>query len=214
MCEHDLDWCLEDLAIGNIRGGSNLDWLKQQGIDAVVCAIPILPHPIEVYTQKGFSLFHIPIDDDPGVDISKWFDDVTYFIMAHRLVKRKVFIHCHAGISRSTTLACAYIMNLFRCNDVKAIYWVRDKRPCTNMNSGFLRQLKQYATLFTDPPLIGSSHGTQSSAQSTTPNQPVVAFPKQKQNQTQTQPQKINTLAQQEQPSIIIPPPPVRTVHS
>lgn len=145
MCSNDFDWVLNDLAVGNVIAGSQLDRLKAAKFSAIVCVIPDLPHPAEFYKEKGFSLFHIPIDDHPSVDISKWFDDVTAFILLHRQKNQKVFIHCHAGISRSTTLTAAYIMNLFRCNDAKAVYWVRMKRPCTNMNSGFLRQLKTYA---------------------------------------------------------------------
>ena len=145
MCEHAYNFILDDLVVGNILFGSDLELLKRMGIDVVVCVVPELPQPLEKYKEKGISLFHIPIDDSPHVDIEKWFDDVSHFIMMHRLMGRKTLVHCHAGISRSTTIACAYLMNLFLCNDVKAIYWMRSKRPCTNMNGGFLRQLKNYA---------------------------------------------------------------------
>ena len=151
MCDADYDWVLDDLALGNIITGSNLDNLRAINIDAIVCALPTPPHPVKTYTDKGFSLFHLPIDDSPDVDIEKWFDDVVYFIMAHRLMNRKVLVHCHAGVSRSATLVCAFLMNLFRCDDVKAIYWVRDKRSCININSGFLKQLRHYAQTITRP---------------------------------------------------------------
>lgn len=144
MCDEDYNWILNDVAVGNIRVGANLAYLKNEDIMAVVCAIPVLPHPVETYHEHGFSLMHIPIDDAPDVDIERWFDDVSDFIMVNRLLKRKVLVHCHAGMSRSVSLACAFLMNLFGCDDVKALYWIRDKRPCINVNPGFLRQLASY----------------------------------------------------------------------
>jgi protein-tyrosine phosphatase len=144
ICKYDYDWILDDLAVGNIVAGSNLDNLLNHGINVVICAIPTLPLPIEKYKQKGIILLHIPIDDAPEVNIEKWFDHVSDFIMTNRLMGRKVLVHCHAGMSRSTTLACSYIMNLLKWDEVKALYWMRDNRPCTNINPGFLRQLAHY----------------------------------------------------------------------
>jgi protein-tyrosine phosphatase len=145
MCDSDYNWILNDIAVGNVRAGRNLTELQSVGISVIVCAIPDLPYPIETYKKNGFSLFHIPIDDAPDVDIEKWFDDVSDFIMANRLMQKKILVHCHAGMSRSVSLTCAFLMNLFRCNDVKALYWIRDKRPCVAVNPGFLRQLASYS---------------------------------------------------------------------
>lgn len=145
MCEQDLNWVFNDLAVGNIRAGADLVRLQALGFSAVVCAIPELPIPIDEYKTRKFSLFHIPIDDHPQVDIQRWFNDVVRFIMNNHNNGIKTFVHCHAGISRSTTLCVAFVMNLFKCNDVRAIFWVKSKRPCTNINPGFLKQLKEYA---------------------------------------------------------------------
>lgn len=145
MCDSDFNWILNDVAVGNIRAGRNLTDLKMNGFSAIVCVIPNLPYPVETYRKNGFSLFHIPIDDSPDVDIEKWFDDASDFIMANRLMQKKILVHCHAGMSRSVSLTCAFLMNLFRCNDIKALYWIRDKRPCIAVNSGFLRQLASYS---------------------------------------------------------------------
>lgn len=148
MCENDYDWILDDLAVGNINAGSKLDYLLTQNITVIVCAIPTLPVPMEAYKKRGFSLLHIPIDDSPQVNIEKWFDDVSAFIMAHRLMGRKTLVHCHAGMSRSVSLTAAYLMNLFFCDDIKALYFIKNKRPCCMPNHGFLRQLNQYGEQF------------------------------------------------------------------
>jgi hypothetical protein len=143
-CESDYNWIISDIAVGNIKAGSNLAGLKAEGITCIVCAIPQLPHPVDTYHDQGFSLFHLPIDDSPDVQIERWFDEVSDFIMINRLMKRKVLVHCHAGMSRSVALTCAFLMNLCSCDDIKALHWIRDKRPCINVNPGFLKQLSDY----------------------------------------------------------------------
>lgn len=144
MCDHDYDWILNDVAVGNIRAGSDLDHLRTQGISVIICAIPILPRSIEDYKKYGMSLLHIPIDDAPEVDIERWFDGSSDFIMSNRLMNRKILVHCHAGMSRSVSIVCAFLINLFRCDYVRCLYWIREKRPCIAVNPGFMRQLASY----------------------------------------------------------------------
>ena len=148
LCEHDYNWILDGIAVGNIKAGSDFDHLKSQGISVIICAIPQLPRPMEDYKKYGITLLHIPVDDSPEVDIGRWFDSVSEFIMAHRLMNRKVLVHCHAGMSRSVSLVCAFLINLFCCNHVRALYWIRERRPCINVNPGFLRQLETYGRKF------------------------------------------------------------------
>ena len=143
-CTENLNWILNDLAVGNINAGSNLDELLKNHISAIVCALPFLPLPVETYKLKGIIVLHIPIDDAPEVNIERWFDEVSDFIMINRLMNRKVLVHCHAGISRSATLACSYLMNLLKWDEIKALKWVKDSRACTSPNPGFIRQLIHY----------------------------------------------------------------------
>jgi dual specificity phosphatase 12 len=65
-----------------------------------------------------------------------------------------VLVHCAAGVSRSATIVCAYLMmesNLcakkgiikgnLQCNIVVAVELLRAKRPCICPNQGFRQQL-------------------------------------------------------------------------
>jgi protein-tyrosine phosphatase len=148
MCEHDFNWILDDVAVGNVYAGKNLDGLTALGISVIVCALPTLPLPAETYKAKGFSLLHIPVDDSPQVNLFQWFDYVSEFIMAHRLLGRKVLVHCYAGMSRSVSLVAAYLINFFYWDSIRALYWIRDRRPCVSVNSGFLKQLGEYGSKF------------------------------------------------------------------
>lgn len=55
-----------------------------------------------------------------------------------------VFIHCAGGISRSTTCAIAFLMKEYNWGFGKTLEFVRSKKPNTNPNFGFVRQLISY----------------------------------------------------------------------
>ena len=62
--------------------------------------------------------------------------------------KGPVYVHCHAGISRSPSLVIAYIMKYHQppCGRsmAAALEFVRSKRGCVDPNPGFVIQLKDY----------------------------------------------------------------------
>ena len=144
MCTDNLNWILEDIAIGDIYAGTNLQQLQSLGISAVVCALTNLPVPIQTYSQYGITLLHVPIDDSPQVNIEQWFSKTSNFIMNQRMLSKKILIHCYAGRSRSVSITAAFLMDLLHYDDVKALYWIRARRPCVMVNPGFLKQLAKY----------------------------------------------------------------------
>lgn len=56
----------------------------------------------------------------------------------------RVFIHCLAGISRSPSLAIAYIMRYLNLSVDEAYQYVKQRRPKISPNFNFLGQLYQY----------------------------------------------------------------------
>jgi protein-tyrosine phosphatase len=49
------------------------------------------------------------------------------------------------GISRSATIVCAYLIATMRMTADEALAAVREKRGIVSPNTGFLRQLEEYA---------------------------------------------------------------------
>lgn len=154
-CQHDYDWIIERLAVGNVYVGRDLDYLKEHNFTAVVCCIPQLPHPPAEYQKRNISLLHIPIDDHPQVNISKWFDIAIDFIHTHQCLQRQVLVHCHAGMSRSVTIVTSYIIWKHAWNHIQALQMVRKQRPCILVNPGFIYQLETWAKFIQTHPKPG-----------------------------------------------------------
>lgn len=83
------------------------------------------------------------LNDTPGTDLSKIFEESIGFIKSALDVKgNKVLVHCRAGISRSVTIICAYLIATKRITAKRALKLVRKKRPRANPNYGFWKQLR------------------------------------------------------------------------
>ncbi|KAL5507689.1 hypothetical protein ACEPAH_5307 [Sanghuangporus vaninii] len=56
--------------------------------------------------------------------------------------KHRVLVHCVMGISRSTTVVCAYLMATRHLSFPSALMFIRKRRPRVHPNYGFRRQLQ------------------------------------------------------------------------
>ncbi|CAJ0632025.1 8630_t:CDS:2, partial [Entrophospora sp. SA101] len=82
--------------------------------------------------------------DDPKSNISKYFNQCIEFIEKAKESNGRVYVHCYAGISRSTTVVIAYLMYSCRFSLKKALNLVREKHKIVRPNSGFIRQLEKF----------------------------------------------------------------------
>lgn len=59
---------------------------------------------------------------------------------------RNVFVHCHAGMNRSATLAAAYISRKFRIPIERVVDTMGRQRPCIMTNNSYKEQLAKFAS--------------------------------------------------------------------
>ena len=89
-----------------------------------------------------------PIADDfaapPSLD---WLDATARLLCAWRKAGRTVLVHCAAGISRSPTVAAAYLMNKYRWGAAEALALVKTARPVIDPNGGLRDLLVRYESL-------------------------------------------------------------------
>jgi len=93
---------------------------------------------------KNFQYLNIELLDEPSTMIKHHFRVTNEFILNAISNKGNVLIHCNAGISRSCTLAIAYIMWSQRKSYFDAFEVVKQARPGCRPNDGFMRQLREY----------------------------------------------------------------------
>jgi protein-tyrosine phosphatase len=101
-----MDKIVDKLYLGDIRAAANLFLLKSHGITHVLQVLaglnPCFP------SELSYKV--IPVMDVPWENLGKHFKNSNRFIKEAISRGGGVFIHCYAGISRSVTIAIAYLM--------------------------------------------------------------------------------------------------------
>jgi protein-tyrosine phosphatase len=143
--------------LGNWNDANDLKFLEANNIK---CVISVCDHikptgTLEGYHRLGIWHLVVAIFDTELSNIGNKLVDITNVIGRHYdpAQNEGILVHCMAGISRSTTIVCAY---LIRCNypvTIKAdvenyvdavIRFVRSRRPIIEPNQGFRMQLYNF----------------------------------------------------------------------
>ena len=110
MSDYPLTWVTENIVVGRAPMSYNdLDYLRNQGIKAIVNLCGEFSDLHELEEQAGFEVFWLPTADEtaPSLDAMEkgleWLDEAVY-------LGKKVFIHCRHGIGRTGTFVTAYLL--------------------------------------------------------------------------------------------------------
>lgn len=126
------------LYISDYETALDINYLNKLGIRKIVSVGVELKCP-----HKTIEYIHIPIMDEPSVNIKKYFDLSNGFIAKH-LPNEPVLVHCQMGISRSATIVLAFLMYFYGLDLRCAFTLLKHRRRIINPNYGFREQLKQY----------------------------------------------------------------------
>nr|XP_032808061.1 dual specificity protein phosphatase 1 [Petromyzon marinus] len=128
------------LYLGSAYHASRRELLDAIGITALLNVSADLPNHFEgLFTYKS-----IPVEDNHKADIGAWFLEAIDFIDSTRRGGGRVFVHCHAGVSRSATICLAYLMKTRRLRLDEAFEFVRQRRSVISPNFNFLGQLQSF----------------------------------------------------------------------
>ncbi len=86
---------------------------------------------------------YINAPDSENYDITSHFEDSIQFI-DHARKFTNVYVHCHAGVSRSAAVVCAYLMKKYGWNLQQTLEFVIAKRVVVKPNPGFMEKLQLY----------------------------------------------------------------------
>ncbi|XP_017844499.1 uncharacterized protein LOC108601095 isoform X4 [Drosophila busckii] len=138
-----MDWhmskVLPGLYVGNYRDSKDHQQLEKFKITHIIA---IHDSPRRLLPDKHYLC--VMASDTPDQNLSQYFSVCNDFIHAARLREGNVLIHCLAGMSRSVTVAVAYIMTATNLNWKEALKVVRSGRAVANPNSGFQTQLLEF----------------------------------------------------------------------
>ncbi|CAG9761484.1 unnamed protein product [Ceutorhynchus assimilis] len=130
---------LPGLYVGNYRDSKDSSQLTKHNITHIVA---IHDTARRIHSDKHYLC--IMASDTPDQNLTQYFSLSNDFIHAARLRDGNVLIHCLAGMSRSVTVAVAYIMSVTTLNYKDALKVVRAGRNVANPNLGFLKQLEEF----------------------------------------------------------------------
>jgi protein-tyrosine phosphatase len=134
----DYNKITDRIYLGNIAGAQNKNFLSKNNIGYVInLANQSYPR------QHNIEYLDIDIHDSPNTDIKHFFPQIINFFNKGLQSNKNIYIHCRAGISRSTTGLIAFLISKgLTMKD--AINYVISKRHIIEPNSGFWIQLMIY----------------------------------------------------------------------
>jgi len=90
---------------------------------------------------------HCPVMDTDLADLSPYFEQASSFIRKAIETGHPVLIHCKQGVSRSATIACAYLIQYEKMSLAEAYRTVKVARSICKPRANFIRQLAQFEQL-------------------------------------------------------------------
>ncbi len=119
------------LWLGNMGAARDRAFMRDNDIRLVINCSKDIKTP-EWYADDGIETIRLPIHDWNGkvenATLSNEIDSIIKKIHEYRKTNRNVFVHCFAGMQRSSTVIAAYVIRYYKFRPEHAIYYIRHKR--------------------------------------------------------------------------------------
>ncbi len=115
--------------------------IPYEGLPPEVQAVVTLNDKAVNSEVKAHLKMYVPDATFPGI---RWLETVVSCIHVFRQAGLGVYVHCQAGISRSTMVTAAYLMKYHGMNRNQAIEKIGLVNPNTDPNPRFVMGLKEW----------------------------------------------------------------------
>lgn len=133
LSSHYAEIIPERLFFGDIEVAKNNFIINKLDIKAIV-------NLTDASNEHDNITYRCPIEDKPTTGID-WIEPSAKYIDEQLAIGVNVYIHCIAGISRSSTLAIYYLMTRYNKTLHEAYLFVLAKRPIIAPSIGFMQGL-------------------------------------------------------------------------
>ena len=138
---HPATQVLPHLYLGNMRDASDASVLKSMGVRYVLNLTAKPP----VYDLDSDIVYKQLQAADNGIqNLRQFFEESFQFIDLAKAEGSGILVHCHAGVSRSPTIAVAYLMKYYPITMAEAYKFVKMRRSIISPNLNFMGQLWEY----------------------------------------------------------------------
>jgi len=171
-CRNTSDEVYPRIYVGDRGAAKNAFFLKKIGVTHVLNTAEgkrtgMVDTNEDFYWRYGMTYMGLKLKDVAQTNISKHFSEVSDYIDEALNEGGKVFVNCLKGMSRSSTVVLAYLMQRKNMTAIDALTIVRRHRAVCP-NDGFLKQLAELDNK------LRRERGQLQSRTSTTPIQPKV----------------------------------------
>ncbi|KAG0216483.1 protein-tyrosine phosphatase-like protein [Mortierella sp. GBAus27b] len=128
------------LYLGGASPAQNRELLARKGVTHILRVTDAF---VWEYTDD-FTYKVIAVPDLDETNLLKFFPDTFEYINDAITRGGKVLVHCSAGVSRSVTIVCAYLMKTQNMTAETALDHVQSIRFVAEPNDGFVKQLVLY----------------------------------------------------------------------
>lgn len=124
--------------------------LREAGVTHILSVLDVQAMGTSVENFENLPIFedfehlYISVEDVDEEDMLQYFDKALSFMDNAISSGGGVLVHCIAGISRSATFVCAYLMRRNKWGPSEALSFVQKSRPAAHPNEGFMEQLRVF----------------------------------------------------------------------